>query len=134
MQIVVNIDVNDLDKAIEFDTTALGLHLGRHLFEGSVAEMLGATSKIHLLSKPAGSSALHGATISREYSRHWTPVHLDFEVQDISATVERAVRAGAKLEGQIESFAWGRLALMSDPFGNGFCVLQFLGRGYDEAA
>jgi len=30
---------------------------------------------------------------------------------------------------------WERLlALMADPFGHGFCFVQFLGRGYDEIA
>jgi hypothetical protein len=29
---------------------------------------------------------------------------------------------------------WGRLALMADPFGHGFCFVQFLGAGYDEIA
>jgi hypothetical protein len=29
---------------------------------------------------------------------------------------------------------WGRLALMADPFGNGYCFVQFLGGGYDEIA
>jgi hypothetical protein len=29
---------------------------------------------------------------------------------------------------------WGHLAMMSDPFGHGFCVLQFSGNGYDEVA
>jgi hypothetical protein len=29
---------------------------------------------------------------------------------------------------------WGRLARLSDPFGNGLCLVQFLGRGYDEIA
>lgn len=28
----------------------------------------------------------------------------------------------------------GRLARMADPFGNGLCVLQFVGHGYDEIA
>jgi predicted enzyme related to lactoylglutathione lyase len=134
LQIVVNIDVDDLEEAIEFYTSALGLRLGRRLFEGSVAEILGATSTIHLLSKPCGAIAVPNTAIAREYRRHWTPVHLDFEVEDASVTVERAVRAGAKLEGEIQSFAWGRLAVMSDPFGHGFCVLQFLGNGYDEVA
>lgn len=134
MQIVINVDVDDLEKAIEFYTTALGLRLGRRLFEGSVAEMLGATSTIHLLSKPSGSTVAPRTALSREYRRHWTPVHLDFAVDDISAAVECAVRAGAKLEGEIQSFAWRRLAIMSDPFGHGFCVLQFLGNGYDEVA
>ena len=27
---------------------------------------------------------------------------------------------------------YGKLALMADPFGNGFCLLEFTGRGYDE--
>lgn len=134
MQIVVNVDVDDLEKAIEFYTIALGLRLGRRLFEGSVAEMLGATTMIHLLSKPSGTTAVPVPALSREYRRHWTPVHLDFEVEDVTLTVERAVRAGAKLEGAIQSFPWGRLAVLSDPFGHGFCVLQFLGSGYDEVA
>jgi predicted enzyme related to lactoylglutathione lyase len=132
LQIVVNVDVDDVEKAIDFYTTALGLRLGRRLFEGSVAEMLGATSTIHLLSKPSGSTAVPEAALSREYKRHWTPVHLDFAVDDVSAAVECAVRAGAKLEGEIQSFPWGCLATMSDPFGHGFCVLQFLRNGYDE--
>ena len=131
---IVNIDVDDLDKAIAFYSAAFGLRLNRRLFEGSVAEMLGATSTIHLLAKAAGSGAVSDAAITREYERHWTPVHLDFEVEDIPAAVERAVRAGAKLDGEIQSFPWGRLATMSDPFGHGFCLLQFSGTGYDEAA
>ena len=38
MQLVINIDVDDLDKAVEFYVAALGLRPGRRLFEGSVAE------------------------------------------------------------------------------------------------
>ena len=96
--------------------------------------MLGASSKIYLLMKPAGDSASSVARLQRGYDRHWTPVHLDFMVADVSAAVERAVTFGAKQEGNIQSFAWGRLAVLSDPFGHGFCLLQFIGRGYDEVA
>jgi predicted enzyme related to lactoylglutathione lyase len=134
VQILVNIDVDDLDTAIEFYTNALGLRLVRRLFDGSVAEMHGASSTIHLLSKPPGSTAVSHTSVARDYQRHWTPVHLDFTVVDVSAAVQRAVNAGAKLEGEIETFTWGRLATMSDPFGHGFCLLQFLGKGYDEGA
>jgi predicted enzyme related to lactoylglutathione lyase len=31
----------------------------------------------------------------------------------------------------VQEKQWGRLALMSDPFGNGFCLLQLQGAGYD---
>ena len=51
-------------------------------------------------------------------------------MQEIAA----AVQAGAKAEGAIQTFRWGRQALLSDPFGNGFCFVQWLGRGYGEEA
>jgi predicted enzyme related to lactoylglutathione lyase len=131
VQLLVNIDVDDLDRAVEFYTTALGLGVERRLFQGSVAEMSGASSKIYLTLKPAGTPTSFRASSVRDYRRHWTPVHLDFEVDDVSATVDRAVAAGAKLEGEIQSFSWGRQATLSDPFGHGLCVLQFSSQGYD---
>ena len=134
MRLLVNIDVDDLERAIAFYTMALGLRVERRLFEGSVAEMLGASSTIYLMAKPAGSPTSLAASSIRDYARHWTPVHLDFEVDDVSAAVERAVAAGAKLEGNIQSFNWGRQATLSDPFGHGFCLLQFSGRGYAAVA
>jgi predicted enzyme related to lactoylglutathione lyase len=60
-------------------------------------------------------------------------VHLDFEVDDVAQAVARAVTAGARLEGEIRRFDWGRIATLSDPFGNGFCLLQFTGAGYDAS-
>jgi predicted enzyme related to lactoylglutathione lyase len=134
VELLVNIDVKDLDRAIAFYTTALGLRVERRLFDGSVAEMTGASSKIYLMAKPAESPTSLGASSARDYRRHWTPVHLDFKVTDVSAAVERAVAAGAKLEGEVQSFSWGRQATLSDPFGHGFCVLQFSSRGYDTVA
>ena len=64
----------------------------------------------------------------------WTPVHLDFVVGAIEPAVTRAQKAGARLEGEIRTNKWGRIAVMADPFGHGFCVIEFLGRGYDEIA
>jgi len=130
VQLLVNIDVEDVERAIAFYRDALGLRLERRLFEGSVAEMLGAPVKIYLLAKSSGTAPFAGAAAGRNYKRHWTPVHLDFEVADVEAAAERAVAAGARLEGRIESFAWGRQAKLSDPFGNGFCVVQLSSEGY----
>ena len=96
--------------------------------------MTGASSKIYLMAKPAGSLTSLRASSVRDYRRHWTPVHLDFEVNDVTAAVERAVAAGARLEGEVQSFSWGQQATLSDPFGHGFCVLQFNSRGYDAIA
>ena len=133
MQILVNIDVDDLERAIAFYRDAFDLELKRRLFGGRVAEMSGAASPVYLLLKPAGTTPWQGACSVRDYDRHWTPVHLDFEVPDIDAAVGRAVTAGAILESEPRSFDWGRIALLSDPFGHGFCLLQFSKAGYDAA-
>jgi predicted enzyme related to lactoylglutathione lyase len=131
IQLSINIDVDDLDRAVAFYRDALGLVAGRRLFDGSVAEMLGGASKIYLLQRPAGGSASTHAQLPRSYARHWTPVHLDFEVDDVDRAVERAVTVGARLESPPQSFRWGRLAMLGDPFGHGFCLLQFSESGYD---
>jgi predicted enzyme related to lactoylglutathione lyase len=123
MRLIINIDVDDLDKAIAFYSDGLGLTLGRRLFDGSIAEMDGAVAPIQLLTKAAGGV--------RDYARHWTPVHLDFDVDDIDEAMARAAAAGARLEGEVRRYSWGAVATMSDPFGHGFCLLQLIGDGYD---
>ena len=133
MELLLNIDVDDLDKAVRFYGSALGLKTGRRLGSG-IVEMLGATSRIYLLAKAAGSRAAITTTQARDYLRHWTPVHLDFVVDDIHAATRQAVDAGAAQEGVIETHAWGHIAHLADPFGHGFCLIQFRARGYDEIA
>jgi len=133
-RLLVNVDVDDLERAIAFYEQGLGLRLGRRLFDGSVAEMRGASALLYLLAKPAGSAAFPNADARRDYGRHWTPIHLDFEVADVGAAMARAAAAGATLEGDVQSFVWGRQATLSDPFGHGFCLLQFSRTGYDAVA
>lgn len=126
------LDVDDVERAIAFYTGGIGLEVGRRFGDGWV-ELLGAPVPIDLLLRPAGSPANPRADApERDYRRHWTPVHLDFVVDDLDAAVERARRAGGTVEGETGSFPWGRIARMSDPFGHGFCLLEFRGRGYDE--
>ena len=48
--------------------------------------------------------------------------------------MQRAINAGATLEAPVRSANWGKLAQMADPFGHGFCLIEFVGRGYDEIA
>jgi predicted enzyme related to lactoylglutathione lyase len=127
----VCIDVDDLEKGIAFYTRAFDLEVGRRL-DRSWVELVGAPSPIDLLAEPAGSKASPIAEARRDYGRHWTPVHLDFSVPDLDVAVKRAVDAGAMLDREIQDRPWGRMANMADPFGNGFCLLEFRGRGYDE--
>lgn len=131
MRVLVNIDVDDLAAAERFYTTAFDLTVGRRFGDGGVVELLGAGAAIYLLHKPAGSSPAPGSARRRDYARHWTPVHLDFAVDDVDAVVARAVAAGAVLEGGPASHDWGRIAHLADPWGHGVCILAFSEHGYD---
>lgn len=132
MQLIVNIDVDDLEKAITFYERALGLRLGRRLLAGSVAEMLGASSTIYLLQKPPGSVPALNTSQLRDFRRHWTPIHLDIVVDDIDAAVRCAKDAGARMEADVQAYDWGTIATLSDPFGHGFCLLKMSASGYAE--
>jgi len=133
MQLLVNIDVHDLGSAITFYCSAFGLTVGRRFGTDGI-ELLGASTPIYLLAKAEGSMPSAFTTQKRTYARHWSPIHLDFVVPEIESAVQRAISAGAKLEKPIQDSKWGRLALLADPFGHGFCLVQFLGKGYDEIA
>ena len=127
--LLVNIDVGDLSQAIAFYTAGLGLTVRRRLAP-NIAELRGSSSPVFLTEYPAGTLPCPEAPRPRDYRRHWTPVHLDFVVPELERAIRRAESAGAKPEGAIREFSWGRYFIMSDPFGNGFCLLQFKGSGY----
>jgi lactoylglutathione lyase len=130
-KLLLNLDVDDVERAVRFYTEALLLRVGRR-FDDDFVELLGAEAPIYLLKKSAGSPPFAGATQARDYGRHWTPLHLDFVVTNIDAAIARATTAGARLESAVSEHAYGKLALLSDPFGHGFCLLEFRARGYDE--
>jgi predicted enzyme related to lactoylglutathione lyase len=133
MNLLINLDVDDLEKAVRFYSSVFGLRVGRS-FGAFGVEMVGSSAPIYLLVKAPGTLASLTTSQRRSYERHWTPVHLDFVVEKIEPVVEKAIAGGAQLEKPIATLEWGRLALMADPFGHGFCFVQFLGRGYDEIA
>ena len=133
MQILINIDVNDLERAQAFYLAAFELKLGRRLGP-DVVELLGGSSPLYLLRKAAGTAPSPGTAQRRDYRRHWSPVHLDFVVDDLDVAVQRVLAAGATPELPATEFTWGRLATFADPFGHGLCLLQFTGRGYDAIA
>jgi predicted enzyme related to lactoylglutathione lyase len=131
MELLVNIDVPDLARAVAFYTEGFGLAVTRR-FGAGVAELSGWPVRLYLLEKPDAS---FGAGKSRRsYERHWTPVHLDVVVGDLEAALARAQRAGAQVETEIRSTSWGKIVGVSDPFGHGLCLIEFRGCGYDEIA
>lgn len=133
LDLLVNVDVGDAEQAARFYSSALGLRVGRRL-GSNIIELLGANTPIFLLQKADGSTPFEGATTSRSYARHWTPVHFDVVVPDLDVAVRRARAAGAGIESGPHVDVWGKLAQLADPWGNGFCLLEFTDKGYDAIA
>lgn len=131
MNLLINIDVADLASAEAFYSAAFELKAARRFGEAAI-EMLGAQSPIYLLRKDAGT--LGAGAMARDYVRHWTPIHCDVVVDDLEVALARALDAGGAQEGAIRQADWGRIVTVADPFGHGWCLLQFRGRGYDEIA
>lgn len=131
MNVRICIDVDDLDRATAFYRDVFGLAPGRRLGAHWV-EMTAPHLTVDLLGTEPGSSPSEAsASARRDFSRHWTPVHLDLEVEDLDASVARALAAGATLDRPIQDRPYGRMANLADPFGHGFCLLEMNERGYD---
>ena len=130
-RIIINIDVPELAPAIRFYTAALGLTHSRTL-DDDVAELTGAAATIYLLRKAAGTEAVHEPPVERDFSRHWTPVHFDLVVDDVEAAAARAIAAGAKAETGHVDWKGSRCVSFGDPFGHGFCFIQFERGTYED--
>lgn len=133
MRVIVNIDVPNLAQAIRFYTAALGLTLNR-IIDDDVAELTGASSVLYLLQNAPGSHFAHAMPQGRDYARHWTPVHMDFVVEDLQAAVERAIDAGAIRESECVEWNGSKCISFSDPFGHGFCLIEFENGTYGGGA
>jgi len=132
VNIIVNVDVPELAPAIRFYTAALGLTHSRTL-DDDVAELTGASATLYLLQRNSGTTAVRAPPIERDYGRHWTPVHFDLVVPDVEAAAARALAAGAKQETGCVTWRGSRCISFGDPFGHGFCFIQFERNGtYDS--
>ena len=122
MDVHVYIGVTGLEYGITFYTKGLGLRLRRRL-RANWVELEGASVPIFLLvsNRP------------RDFAGPWT-VHLDFVTDDLDATVQQAQNAGAVLDRPLQEREWGRMANMTDPFGNSFDLIEFAPGGYDNIA
>lgn len=131
MKLLLNIDVPEIATAEAFYIAAFSLHAGRR-FGADALELLGLEAPLYLLAKPEGSAGA-GESL-RSYARHWTPVHCDLVVDDLDIAVARAIAAGALQEGPTRDAKWGRIVQLADPYGHGWCLIEFRDRGYDEIA
>jgi predicted enzyme related to lactoylglutathione lyase len=132
VNIIINIDVPEIEPAARFYAEALGLIHTRTL-DGDTAELRGAAATLYLLKKAPGSTAVEQPAITRGYQRHWTPVHFDLVVDDVDAAARRAMAAGARQGTGHLDWRGSRCISFSDPFGHGFCFIQFERNGtYDS--
>ena len=113
MEFQICIDVDNVDRAVEFYGRGLGLTVVEHHPDWAQVKLREQT--FWIMKAPPGVQG----QISRDYRRHWTPVHLDFTVDDIDEAVKLAVDAGGKIEGEIQRGPKGGLANLVDPSGNG---------------
>lgn len=131
MNLLINIDVPELNTAIDFYCNAFDLKLNRML-DDDVAELVGASVILYLLTKEEGSACSKFSAEIRHYQRHWTPVHFDVVVDDIWKATERVISAGAMIETECSEWRESKCITFSDPFGNGFCLIEFDGTTYAE--
>ena len=120
MDVHVYIGVTELERGIAFYTRGLGLRLRRRLRPNWV-ELEGSSVPIFLLvsNRP------------QDFAGPWT-VHLDFITANLDAAVRQAQDAGAVLDRPLEEREWGRMANMTDPFGNSFDLIEFAPGGYEN--
>ncbi|MEM7017803.1 MAG: VOC family protein [Pseudomonadota bacterium] len=116
----VSIDVPDVEQAINFYNQALNCEV-KTKYSDSWAVVTLDNLDIHFLKKDAGTIGANNE--QRHFSRHWTPVHLDFSTSDVAAALEIVKTFGGTVE-KYESNESADIALCADPFGNGFCLIR----------
>lgn len=123
MKYSVSIDVPNLDEGLRFYCGALGLsEVARPVPTYAILEC--GEAQIGLFEKAAGTKPAQGSDGVRRYERHWTPVHIDFHVDEFDAVLAKALDAGAKCEQKFDVQGRPPIAFCSDPFGNGFCIVS----------
>ena len=122
MNYSVTIDVPNLEEGLTFYRGALGLvEVARPI--PTYAILACGDARIGLIEKAAGTKPAKGSEDVRRYERHWTPVHIDFNVNDFAGVLAKALGAGATCEQKYQIEGRAPIAFCCDPFGNGFCII-----------
>ena len=122
MNYSVTIDVPQLEEGLKFYRDALGLaEVARPIATYVILKC--GNGQIGLIEKPAGTKPAKGSADLRRYERHWTPVHIDFHVDDLESVLASVLKAGATCEQKFGGGEHPPIAFCSDPFGHGFCII-----------
>lgn len=118
----LSIDVPDLEAGLRFYAAVFGfVETARPFPTMAVLDANNVTVCMH--AKPAGTTSSATGSELRHYERHWTPVHLDFDVPDLDAVLAKVRAEGGAVENEFRTQGPTPVAFCSDPFGNGFCVI-----------
>jgi predicted enzyme related to lactoylglutathione lyase len=123
ISVSVSVDVPSLEEGLRFYGEAFGFTKSAEPFPG-VAVLSAGEAKLLLLAKVPGSSPSPHSDEKRHYDRHWTPVHIDFHVDDFKGSLAKALAAGARQERLFDDPGRPAVAFCSDPFGHGFCLIE----------
>jgi catechol 2,3-dioxygenase-like lactoylglutathione lyase family enzyme len=123
ISISVSVDVPSLEEGIRFYGEAFGFEKISEPHRG-VAVIRASDAQILLLAKGAGTTPCPAPGTARRYDRHWTPVHIDFHVDEFKSALARAIGAGATQEQLFEAHGRPSVAFCCDPFGHGFCLIE----------
>ncbi|WP_444927095.1 VOC family protein [Microbulbifer sp. TRSA002] len=100
IKLSVSIDVSNIKQAENFYIEALGCKKLRD--QGGMSVISVENCDIYLQEKEARSVAVPTETVERNYSRHWTPVHIDFLAENVDEIVKRIVKLGESMKAEKE--------------------------------
>jgi predicted enzyme related to lactoylglutathione lyase len=119
----VSIDVPNLELGLRFYCEIFGfIEIARPFPAMAILDANNVTICMH--EKAAGTKSSPLGTATRLYDRHWTPVHVDIHVPDLDAVLEKVKSAGGAVEMEFTNQGPMPVGFCSDPFGNGFCVIE----------
>jgi len=122
MPFSVTLDVPDLAAGIAFYGGVFGFaEVARPV--GTYAVLKAGNQTLGLMQKAEGTNATPTEGTERRYARHWTPVHIDFHVEDFDGARAAIERLGGRIEQEHRVPGRSVIAICADPFGHGFCLL-----------
>ncbi|MBV2359077.1 VOC family protein [Thalassococcus sp. CAU 1522] len=118
MKYSATIDVPALDAGIAFYAGVFGFVETARPLSG-YAVLTQGEQRLGIIQKEPGSRPVR----TESEPRHWSPVHLDFHVEDFEAVLKAALAAGAVVDKRFDGGPHPAVAFCADPFGNGFCIV-----------
>lgn len=118
----VSIDVPSLEQGLRFYREVFGFVETARPFP-SMAIVDANNVSVCMHEKAAGTKSSPEGAATRHYDRHWTPVHLDFHVDDLDTVLDNVRAEGGTVELEFRNQGPMPVGFCSDPFGNGFCVI-----------